>query len=125
MAKFTFKRGDTIKLTTQILGANGAPLDLTGAKVWWTMKRSFSDLDASAIAQVTTVSSTPPGGGITVTNAAEGRIAIKCPAEATSELTAATHEFVYDIQVKDAVGDIATAETGEIKIEPDVTRATT
>ena len=48
MAEFTFRRGDTIKLTTQIFGADGLPLNLTGAKVWWTLKRSYADLDANA-----------------------------------------------------------------------------
>lgn len=123
MPRFTFFRGDTIKLTSQIFDSSKVPFNLTGAKVWFTLKRNFSDTDLNAVAQITTTTSFPPGGIVTITDAINGKIAIKCPPTATLGLIDQTPELIYDIQIMDALGDIMTPETGIIAFTPDVTKA--
>lgn len=125
MPRFNFRRGDTIKLRSQIFGSDKKPLDLTGCKVWFTLKYRVQDSDAAALAQVTTDSSVPVGGGVTILDAKNGQIGIRVPPAATSGLADQTWELPYDIQVKDPTEDIATAETGTIIIDADVTRAIT
>jgi hypothetical protein len=122
-------RGDTIEMTvaiqkTDALYGTVTPYDLTGAKVWCTLKRGTEDHDNVAIAQVSTTGSVPAGGGITIRSpATAGIVDIIVPSAATVGLQPIEQYLLYDVQLKDAGGVIRTVATGKVRVLPDVTNA--
>jgi hypothetical protein len=121
MGEHTYKRGDTFKLDTVLRGANGAVLDLTGAKVWFTAKQAYARFDTDAVQFANTADGS---GAVTVTDAVNGKVTCKIPPEKTVGFPDADVKLFYDVQVKDAAGDVYTAEEGTIVVTPDITRAT-
>lgn len=120
-------RGDTLEMSVQarrVDPRSGAilPYNLTGAKVWITIKRAVDDGDTAALAQVSTVSSTPVGGSVTIDPAPEsGWLDIVVPPAATLALPAVEQWLVYDVQLLDQLGRVKTILKGRIQILPDVT----
>lgn len=98
-------------------------VNLTGAKIWFTAKRSYTDADAAAIVAVSTDS-----GGITILDAPAGHARLVIPPSATASLTTPSPPspltLVYDIQVKESDGTITTVQQGYLKVTGDVTHAT-
>jgi len=125
----TIYRGDSIEMAVQVKRADprtGAvlPYNLTSAKVWITIKRDSGDLDTVAIAQVSTTSSSPVGGTVTIASPPEsGWVDIVVPSAATVSLPAVEQWLVYDIQVRDQSAIIKTVARGRIRVLPDVTMA--
>ena len=119
-------RGDTIAFTVRVFADEHghAPFDLTGAKVWSTLKVQLSDTDAAALSQVSTAGPPPgPGvpGGVVVTDAPNGRVLVQHPQSATLGLPAAVQRLYVDVQVLDALGRTWTVDWGTVTVEPDVT----
>jgi len=112
----TMFRGDSLRFAVTVT-REGAPVDLTGGKMWMTAKRSPADADALAVFQVSS-----PADGIVITHADAGLAEITIPPAATNSLTAVTR-LVYDIQLLEAVGLVTTLETGYLTVNVDVTRA--
>lgn len=113
-------RGDSLDLDLAIT-QGGAPVNLAGATIWMTAKRSYADADVDAVFQI----SSPTD--IVITNAALGLARISVPPTATSSLVfsgAADQKFLFDIQVQLASGKVFTVRRGELTVSPDVTRAT-
>jgi len=96
-----------------------APLDISGGKLWFTLKRTYVDPDSAAVAQLSS-----PAGGITITSAQSGRATISLPPQATLNFPDGTVQLVYDVQFKDAAGNVTTTEGGPIDVAPDATRTT-
>jgi hypothetical protein len=109
------KRGDTIRLLITCTRA-GSPVNLTGASIWATFKRSISDTDAAA----TTIQKTLDNG-IVVTDAANGLAVVTLDPADTASLTKET-TFEGDIQVREADGIVTTVADGSLFIALDVTR---
>lgn len=127
MSDFPLKRGDTLILETSIKNDDGSAFDLTGCKVIFTMKRSITDVDFAALAQVSTTSSAPVGGGVVITSPPQnGQCVITVPSAATAgKLPDNEVVLIYDIEVIDTLGRVFTTEDGTVTVDADVTRAIT
>lgn len=122
MGTYAMKRGDTFKLPDiYAKTSTGVTINLTGAKVWFTVKRAHAQFDTAAVHRADT---TDGSGHVTIADAASGRITAKMPAIATVGFADGKQGLVYDVQVKDSAGDIFTVDEGTITVTPDVTRAT-
>lgn len=141
MPDYTFVRGDTVVRYYKFLTAAGSVMDLAGCTIWVTAKPGF-DADATDTsatfkhslvidgAGAVTSSSGMALGGIdpetpfgTATLASEGIVTHTIsPAESS---TIGLNRQVYDVQVKDASGNIRTLVQGSIITTADVTRRTT
>ncbi len=108
----TVVRGDTWRRTATFSGS------LSGATVWLTIKRSYSQSDENALVQI--VSTAPSALGEIVISGTTAEITL-FPA-ATNNARPGT--YVYDIQVEFSPTDISTAESGAFTITSDVTRTT-
>lgn len=116
----TMFRGDTSVLHLTVL-QDGEPVNIAGATIWMTAKRSVEDSDAKAVFQVKTPDD------IEITDGAGGLATITVPASATATLPLERSQplnLVYDIQLKTATGIVSTIDGGTIMVKPDVTRAT-
>lgn len=111
-------RGDDEIYELTLRQANGQPLNLTGAGLWFTVKRSHQETDAQAVVRKTI------GQGITVVDAAAGRADVRLLPADTAALPGQRLTLVWDCQVKDAAGLVSTADSGQLVVEPDVTQAT-
>lgn len=117
------RRGDTFVLDVQVkrvltAGCDAVPVDITGWMMWFTAKFYFEDYDSQAVTQRTSA----PLGGIVFTEPSIGKAQITVPSSATLGFPDAEVKLVYDVQVKDLVGNIFTVEVGEWLVRPDVTR---
>jgi hypothetical protein len=133
----TMTRGDTIVLDVQVLqpASSGqpaayapqyVPANITGWFAWFTLKFYYSDLDVQAVLQATSVpASTPSGGGITFTNAANGQMEITGPSIATRNFPDECVKCIYDVKVQttDTPPRVFTVEQGEYLVYPNATRA--
>jgi hypothetical protein len=124
MARLVRYRGDTrpIKLA---IADEGEPMSLSGCKLWFTVKRHEGQPESEALFQKHSES-----GGITIVNASapqgdpdRGRALVALLAADTAAVERTT-EYIYDVQMRDASGDIGTVDKGTIVIEADVTRST-
>ncbi len=116
--QITMFRGDSLVLEI-VVKQSDVPTDLTGAKVWFTAKRTLNDLDGSAIIQV----SSPADITIDPDQVANpGKATIVVPASATATLGEAALQLFYDIQVKFSNGRVATVQFGQLLVTPDVTQ---
>jgi hypothetical protein len=110
----------------QVPHTPAVPQNLSGWYLWSTLKRQVPDPDSQAVAQVTsTPSSTPagPNGGIVLNAPAATYATVTYPPQATAPLEDAAVVLDYDVQAKDAAGNVYTVEIGDITVYPDVTRA--
>jgi hypothetical protein len=110
----TMRRGDTVKLNITVT-RGGSAVDLTGASIWFTVKNAVTDADPGVFQKTV-------GSGIVVTNAAAGQAQITI-ANADTSAIVGSRTLLYDIQVKEAGGDITTVANGTITVSPDVTLA--
>lgn len=121
------KRGDTIIFPFQVVtigpGGGASPRNITGWAFWCTVKRTNSDPDRIAVAQVTLTTSVPAGGGIQIVNALAGQGQVTIPAIATRGFPSGIVRLLYDIQGQDPGGNIFTVEENELEISPDITNA--
>ena len=111
---------------------------ITGyTSLWFTVKSSHDDADASALLQIKlnasglsdgllyvngTTASSDALGSITVNNATTGAIVIAVDETITDDL--APGEYCYDVQTLIA-GDVATPDSGTFTVTSDVTRSVT
>lgn len=124
--ELTLLRGDTLAITLSGLG------DLSGRQqLWFTLKSKRSDPDTSAILLVEetdgllVLAGTEPGDGettaITVEDMESDAVTIVVSAAASRKL-APTTTGVWDLQVRDADGNVRTLVHGAAKITADVTQ---
>lgn len=116
----TMIRGDTFTFDAQLFRADGRVFDITGAKVYFTMKLSAVQPDADSLCQLYS-----PSNGVTIIDALAGRITVKVPPIATRALQDGNVKCPADIQVIEANGDITTVDMMTITVIPDITRALT
>jgi hypothetical protein len=98
-----------------------APLNLTGSKIWMTIKEVSIKTDAEAKLQLSSAVPTE----IEITNATYGEFVVKFTKDKTSDLEG---QWGYDLQVKalmDGETKIITVAWGIIEFLPNITRATT
>jgi hypothetical protein len=123
MPDLTMSRGDSLVYATTLYQLNQPvkiPQDLTGAKVWFTAKRYFTDPDNQAVSQVDSV-----GGGVVIVNPpVSGQIVVTLPFQATVGFPDSDVVLIYDIQIRTSGGLVLTLERGTLTVSPDATRAT-
>lgn len=115
-------RGDSLSFEVSVINPKTqGPLDLTGAKIWFTAKNNYIDADERAVIRL----DSDALGGVVITDAARGLARVDIPPLATRAQPDGIVKLVYDCQVKDAAGFVSTIESGMLSIFPDVTRAIT
>lgn len=120
--KREMSRGDTLSFDLSLTDPlTGAPLLLTGAKIWFTAKNNYVDADNLAVIALDTALL----GGVTILSATGGTMRVVIPPLATRSFPDGPTRVVYDVQIKNAAGAISTVESGEITVFPDVSRAIT
>jgi hypothetical protein len=121
MTEFTMYRGDSATFDVAVVDAAGAALNLTGTKLWFTVKRWISDLDSRAVVQKT--SDSPGQVTLADQTADPGKATIKVLPADTASLGADTTTLVWDVQILDSAGEMHTVADGSLTVKPDVTRA--
>lgn len=94
------------------------PVDLTGWSFWFTMKSRINHPDSEAIIQLTS------GAGITIEDAEAGKIKVVIESDdwpATPDMS--LNVLYYDLQGKDASGDIYTLLYGTSTVYRRITLA--
>lgn len=113
-------RADTHRERFRVQNENGAIIEnITGwAKFWFTVKRKTTDADPGVF-QLTS------GSGIALIDAPNGLLEVTvAPANlADSSLLGYTTRLVFDLQGKDAAGNIWTLAAGTFLVKADSTRA--
>lgn len=114
---------DNRTLTVTVHATDGTPVDLTDAKVWFTVKARMTDLDSAAVIQ----KKNPEAGGsedeIHVTDPSNGVLEIYLVPADTESVDPAT--YVYDVQVTLISGKTYTVVRDKITFKEDVTKAMT
>lgn len=112
-----FTRGDTIYLPF-VFRAAGAPVDLRGHTVWFTMKHSPHEDDADATIQISQEL------GMEDLEAKDGRFTIIVPAATSAAAIPANYH--YDLQLVSGYNEevVATYLVGRIRLRIDVTHRT-
>jgi hypothetical protein len=104
-------RGDSREYTLNFTNSDGDKIDITGWKVFFTMKQYYSDNDDKAVIKKDIETHYDPTNGQTKI--------ILLPSD-TENLIRGT--YYYDVQVKRAEQNIITVLSGTIEVRPDVTR---
>jgi hypothetical protein len=90
---------------------NKQPVDITGWKVYFTVKKHYADPDEDAIFKKDVIEHTDP---------TQGKTEISLTTEETS--AAALGNYYYDVQIKDNSDKFQTLVSGRFRIQPQVTR---
>jgi len=112
---------DNRDLLVTVSDDNGAPKNLTSAKVWFTVKEKLADTDVAAKIQKR---NTAAGGGpteIEMTNPAGGQLEVHLVPADSDGMDPGTYH--YDIQVLLADGKTYTVARDRITFREDVTRS--
>ena len=120
MKDITTIRGDSVALDVAFKDSNNTAIDLTGALVFFTVKKRVTDLDVDAlikvdidIDQLANVDETfDPKLGV---------VEIAIPAEDTQGLAGV---YSFDVQLKDSDGNISSYDRVKFIVNKDVTLRT-
>lgn len=103
-------RGDTLELEIKVIDETGRPVDLSGSKVFFTVKLKAEDPDEQAAIQVVQQQHAAPLAGTTFIEVDQSKTSLLSP----------RRSYVYDIQlVKD--GKVYTIAMGNLKVIQDIT----
>lgn len=105
-------KGDTVELKVTLTDSDGNAIDITGYTVYFTAKKNYSDSDSEAVITKEVTSHSDPSNGIT-----------KITLDST-ETDVDARYYYYDIQSKDAAGNIQTPITGKFIVNPQSTERT-
>lgn len=100
----------------------GAPVDLTDAKMWFTVKQRSTDPDDQALIQKRTANAGGSDAQVKVITPATGKAEIYIVPADTLSMNPGT--YIYDIQVTLASGKTYTITRDKITFKEDVTKAT-
>ena len=109
-----FYRGDTKKLNLTFKKKDGSPWDITGATIWFTIKKDPNDDDDKALLQVSVSTHTDPTNGKTVLTLSKDDTNIE-----------PGFSYPSDFQMVDDDGNVTTLATPEVNVLPDITRRST
>lgn len=107
-------RGDSPTFTFAV-EKDGIAVNITGGTFKFTVKENLKDADEDA-----KISKATGGSGITITDAANGKLSVSIATGDTSDLESETTLWEYDLQIT-LGGEVATVATGAFLIKPDVT----
>jgi hypothetical protein len=110
-------RGDTCIFDAAITRPPGGPaVDLSGAELVCTGRRTLDEPAGDFVFRLEL------GTGITVTDAAAGRLTVRVPPEATSTLPDWPSLYV-DLELTEPDGRVSTPLRGRLALTPDVSRS--
>jgi len=112
-------RGDDRSFAVTVRNPNGSLKDITGLDLWMTAKRNLGESDAEAVFQITTPT------GIIIDAGAGGTATVYIVPADTADLPDQDTVLEWDVQLKEALGQIRTVAKGILVVEPDVTESTT
>lgn len=101
--------GDALDMNVSVEKSDGSAKDITNGSAEWLLKETATDSDANAL-----LTKTKSGGGITFTDAANGKLEISLETTDTSGLSGTKH---HRLRVTDSDGDRITVFTGTFTIE--------
>lgn len=106
-------RRDDVSFELTFTDVDDAAINLTGATVFFTVKRKVTDVDADALIEksITVFSAPLTGVALLTLSAAETNIA--------------AGQYFFDIQLKTAAGKIASSSAGKFFVNQDITIRTT
>lgn len=107
-------RGDDVALNLHFKDSDGVDINITGYKVYFTVKRRLNDSDTAALVKVDVTTHTTP---------VTGRTVIPLVNTTTDDLAEGT--YYYDLQLKDPDGLISSTKRGVFNVIEDVTKRTT
>jgi len=113
MTKISVIRGDSRTIQVTFTDSSNQPVDLTGAELFFTVNASSDPTDDSSAAIHKTVSVfTDPTSGV-----------------ATISLSGTDTDidpktYFYDVQIKDASGDITSSKQDKFTVTADISRST-
>lgn len=90
---------------------NDVPLNISGGKFYFTIKKDYSDTDENAVVQIMNDTFTSP---------LSGEAEIVLPSTTTSAIPIG--DYVYDIRFIDAAGNSTNIQGGTFSVYPTVTR---
>lgn len=121
MTALSMYRGDSLTVTETIgpsgLDANG----ITNWLFWFTAKYDPSDADAKAV-----VKKVPTDFQVLNPGNATTAAVVYCNLASADTVSCPGHrvDLVFDVQAKDANGNVFTLDSGTLTVLPDVTQAT-
>jgi len=104
-------RGDNKTYTLSFKDSAGNVIDITGWKVYFTMKQRITQSDDEAAVRIDVTTHDDPTNGLSSIHLANSQTDGLIPGE-----------YFYDIQVKKSDEMVTTLVVGKIKVEADVTR---
>lgn len=104
-----FIKRDTVTLTITFTDQDGAPINLTGATVFLTVKENPTDPDSEALIATSWSSHTDPTAGVTAVTLSSGQTNIP------------TGSYYYDFQIRDGGGAIQSTKKGTLIVLQDIT----
>lgn len=107
-----FYKNNTVTIDVTITDGNGDPIDLTGGKLYFTMKNSFNEDDSEAAIQKSVTSHTDPTNG-------QSRITLS-----KDDTDVPPKKYLYDITFIASTGEKYTDSDGNCEVRDIVTRAT-
>lgn len=107
-----FYRGDDVTINVTVQDSDDNAIDITGYTFWFTMKKQQDDTDAQAVIQKSVTSHTTPASGLTAFSLSK------------TDTNIAVDSYYYDIQMKDASGNVQTLTKGQAKVIQDITQST-
>lgn len=108
-------RGDGRKYEIIVTDDDGDVVNISGAKIWFTVKKGYEDTDANAIFQLDSDTVTE----IEITDAVAGKAVIYIKASDTSGL--AIRSYFFDIQIVETGREPRTLIIGMLIVRVDVT----
>lgn len=114
-------RGTTRRWRVAVKDNSGQPVDLTGAAVYFTIRKKGVSVtaadDSDAVLQKSIA------GGIEATDAAAGQL--KITLDPTDTRNKAAAKYIYDLCVITAAGERIVPAAGELEVRAEVTRRAT
>lgn len=104
-------RGDSLVINLTCKEADGTPFDLTGYSIYFTAKSALDTNDDTAAAIQKTI--------VSINNPSAGLVSIEL---SPADMDVAPGEYFYDIQFKDANGNVNSLQADKMIVIPDVTR---
>lgn len=106
---FHINRRDDVDLELSFIDIDGNPINLTGATVFFTLKKRKTDLDDDAVIKKDITSFDDPTSGIALLELSK------------SDTDISPRKYYFDAQIKDSGGKIASSGVGILIVDQDVT----
>lgn len=111
-ANMEVKKGDTKPLTLYFTNENKTAIAITGWTIFFTVKKEIDDIDDDAVIKKTITNHTDPENG---------KSELKL---SSSDTNIDSGNYLYDIQIKNTLGEIRTILEGIFTVTKDITQRT-